>query len=154
VVWPNPNLAKQSRVFHTMCRHAGFWWGGRCGGTHSRLGSAWRPSCPGERVCCASLCRVFSLSVSLLFLFPLFAVLLNCPYPDPPVSASFFSFSSACRRGEGRPRGAFVTDRHHRGGAAAWRFCCRPHQTNTLIWRPAWGRDNGRAEQRVLKQLS
>jgi len=40
--------------------------------------------------------------------FPLFAVLLNCPYPDPPVSACFFSFSSASRQGEGRPRGAFV----------------------------------------------
>jgi len=40
--------------------------------------------------------------------FPLFAVLLNCPYPDPPVSASFFPFSSARRWGEGRPRGAFV----------------------------------------------
>jgi len=42
-----------------------------------------------------------------LLLFPLFAVLLNCPYPDPPVSASFFPFSSARRWGEGRPRGAF-----------------------------------------------
>ena len=80
---------------------------GGCGaaGTHSRLGSTRRRSCPGERVC---FCRVFSLSVSLLFLFPLFAVLLNCPYPNPPVSASFFSFSSARRQGEGRPRGAFV----------------------------------------------
>ena len=57
----------------------------------------------GRAVCC----RVFSLSVSLLFLFPLFAVLLNCPYPDPPVSASFFSLSSAPQRGEGWPRGAF-----------------------------------------------
>jgi len=44
----------------------------------------------------------------LLLLFPLFAVLLNCPYPDPPVSACFFPFSSALRCGEGRPRGAFV----------------------------------------------
>jgi len=57
------------------------------------------------------LCCVFSLSVSLLFLFPLFAVLLNYPYPDPPVSACFFPFSSAPWRGEGRPRGAFVTGR-------------------------------------------
>jgi len=37
----------------------------------------------------------------------LFAVLLNCPYPDPPVSAFFFPFSSARQRGEGRPHGAF-----------------------------------------------
>jgi len=43
-----------------------------------------------------------------LFLFPLFAVLFNCPYPDPTVSACFLPFSSAPRQGEGRPRGAFV----------------------------------------------
>ena len=59
----------------------------------------------GRAVC------VFSLSVSLLLLFPLFAVLLNCPYPDPPVSACFFAFSSAPRRGEERVRGAFVAGR-------------------------------------------
>jgi len=67
---------------------------------------------PGERLFgFCDLCCVFSLFVSLLFLFPLFAVLLNCPYPDPPVSACFFPFSSAPRRGERRPRGAFVTCR-------------------------------------------
>ena len=60
-------------------------------------------------VCSCCLCCVFSLSVSLLlFLFPLFAVLLNCPYPDPPVSACFFPFSSTLQREEGRPRGTFV----------------------------------------------
>jgi len=53
-------------------------------------------------------CCVFPLSVSLLLLFPLFAVVLNCSYPDPPVSASFFPFSSAPRWGEGRARDAFV----------------------------------------------
>jgi len=46
-------------------------------------------------LCSAVLFCVFSLSVSLLFLFPFFAVLLNCPYPDPPVFACFFLFSSA-----------------------------------------------------------
>jgi len=61
--------------------------------------------------CSAGLFCVFTFSVSLLFLFPLFAVLLNCPYPDPPVSARFFPFSSALRWGEGRPRGAFVAGR-------------------------------------------
>ena len=81
-------------------------------GTHSRLGSARRRSGLGERLSgLCSLCCVFSLSVSLLFLFPLFAVLLNCPYPDPPVSACFFPFSSTPRWGEGRPRGAFVAGR-------------------------------------------
>jgi len=56
-----------------------------------------------------AVCVVFSpFSVSLLFLFPLFAVLLNCCYPDPPVSSCFFPFSSAPQQGEGQPRGAFV----------------------------------------------
>jgi len=97
-------------------------WGG---GTHSRLRSARRHFCPGERLCgsCGSCC-VFSFSVSLLFLFPVFAVLLNCPYPDPPVSACFFLFSSAPRWGEGRPREAFVAG------------CSR---TRTFIWRPSVG---------------
>jgi len=45
----------------------------------------------------------------LLFLFPLFTVLLNCPYLNPQVSACFFPFSSALQRGQGRLRGAFVT---------------------------------------------
>jgi len=57
------------------------------------------------------LFSVFPFSVSLLLLFPVFAVLLNCPYPNPPVSAAFFPFSSAAWRGEGRPRGAFVAGR-------------------------------------------
>jgi len=90
-----------------MCRHAGFWWGGGMAGTHSRLGSAGAGLGEWLSGLCSSCC-VFSLSISLLFLFPLFAVLLNCPYPNPPVSACFFSFSSAPRRGEGQPRGAFV----------------------------------------------
>jgi len=54
---------------------------------------------------------VFPFSVSLLFLFPLLAVLLNCPYPDPLVSACFFPFSSVPRRGEGQPRCPFVAGR-------------------------------------------
>ena len=60
---------------------------------------------------------------------------------DLGVSACFFSFSSACRRGEGLPCGAFVAGE-------------QPHQTITFNWRPTWGGDNGRAEQQVLKQLS
>jgi len=77
-------------------------------GTHLRLGSAQRQ----ERLSgFCGLCCVFPLSISLLFLFPLFAVLLNCPYPDPPVSACFFPFSSALWRGEGQPRGSFVAGR-------------------------------------------
>jgi len=57
---------------------------------------------PGEWLCglCGLFC-VFPLSVWSLFLFPLFAVLLNCPYPDPPVSACSFPFSSAPGGGRG-----------------------------------------------------
>ena len=64
----------------------------------------------GERLSglhCSLLCFLLICIVGVP-VFPLFAVLLNCPYPDPPVSACFFPFSSAPRRGEGRLRGAFV----------------------------------------------
>ena len=82
--------------------------GGRgMAGTHWRLRSVRRRCGPRERVC---FCHVFSLSVSLLFLFPLFAALLNCPYPDPPVSTCFLSILLRTAAG---------------GGAAAWCFCCR-----------------------------
>jgi len=53
----------------------------------------------------AVLFCVFSLSAFLLLLFPLFAVLLNCPYPDPPVFACFFLLSSAPQQGEGQQSG-------------------------------------------------
>jgi len=78
-------------------------------GTLSRFGRAQRWFGPGEWLSgSCGLCWVFSSSVSLLLLFPLFAVLLNCPYPDPSVSTCFFPFSSTLRQGEGRPRGAFL----------------------------------------------
>jgi len=67
------------------------------------------------------LCCVFPLPVSLLLLFPLFAVLLNCPYPDPPVFAYFLSILLCTPAG---------------GGAAAWHFCCRPqpnYNTNLVL---------------------
>ena len=109
--WPNPNLAKQSRVFHTMCRHAGVPVGGGVARRELSRGSGARGAGPvwesGSVACTVRI--VFSpylyrcCSCSLLF-----AVLLNCPYPDPPVSASFFSFSSARWRGEEWLRGAFV----------------------------------------------
>jgi len=40
-----------------------------------------------------------------------FAVLVNCPCPDPPVSACFFPFFSAPGGGVGLPCGAFVAGR-------------------------------------------
>ena len=100
--------------------------GGGAAGTHSARERAAPVRSERERVC---FCRVFSLSVSLLFLFlfPLFAVLLNCPYPDPPVSACFFRFSSARRQGEGRPRGAFVASgsQNQNMDKAGTSSCCK-----------------------------
>jgi len=84
--------------------------GGELGGGNSVVARECSSTGPGRgRVLHSTvLFCVFSLSVSLLFLFPLFAVLSNCPYPDPPVSACFFRFSSEPQRGEGRTRGVFV----------------------------------------------
>jgi len=93
-----------------MCSHAGFRLGGKLGGGKA-VAARKHAVAGGERgsVLCG-LCCVFSLSISLLLLFPLFAVLLNCPYPDAPVSACFFPFSTAPQRGG--------------GGVVAWCFCC------------------------------
>jgi len=118
---PQPGQTEQGIPYHVpscWVPVGGTW----AAGTLSRLGSvrwhSWRAALCGS----CGLCCVFSLSVWLLFLFPLFSVLLNCPYPDPPVSACFFPFSSAPWQGEGQPRGAFVASRsqtitpgHHLG---------------------------------------
>jgi len=86
-----------------MCRHAGFWLGGA--GQQKAVAARERAAVAVSESCSlhsAVLFCVFSLSVSLLSLFPLLAVLLNCPYPDPPVFACFFLFSSAPQGGEGQ----------------------------------------------------
>jgi len=73
--------------------------------------AAWAGAAPvrfRESGCCTVRLCFLLICIVVVAVFPLFAVLLNCPYPDPPVSASFFPFSSARQRGEGRPRGAFV----------------------------------------------
>jgi len=62
----------------------------------------------------AVLCCVFSLSASLLLLFPSFAIPLNCPYPDPPVSDCFLSVLLRTPAGGGAAewsRGTFVAGR-------------------------------------------
>jgi len=108
-----------------MCHHAGFRWGG-AGQWELTRGWGARGGGRGGRLSgLCGLCCVFSLSVSLLLLFLLFAILLNCPYPNPPVSACFFPFSSAPRRGEGRPHGAFV--------ASHSQTITFPHQVSELM---------------------
>jgi len=83
-------------------------WGGP-GGRELSCVLGGRGTGPGERLSgSCGLCCVFSLSVSLLLLFPLFAVLLNCPYPDPPVFCLFLPILPRTPAG---------------GGAAAWPFC-------------------------------
>jgi len=89
-----------------MCRHPGLW----LGGAGRREGSCSSEACmvaggESDSLRSAVLFSVFSLSVSLLLLFLWFAVLLNCPCADPPVSACFFPFSSAPQRGEGQQSG-------------------------------------------------
>jgi len=104
--WANPTWP--NRAGYSIPRAVMLGSGGGAVGTHSRLGSGqWWERLSGF----CGLCCVFSSSVSLLLLFPLFAVLLNCPYPDPLVSACFFPFSSAPWGGEGWPHGTFVASR-------------------------------------------
>jgi len=91
----------------------------------------------------AVLFCIFSLSVLLLLLFFSFAVLLNCPYPDPRVFTFFFSFHSSPH---------FSGERCDR--ATALSFVAGHGQMKTFImWHPTWSGDNGRAEQSELKQL-
>jgi len=99
-----------------MCRHAGFRLGGGWGELGWGKGLAAQElvvAAVGESGSVHSCCLfcVFSLSVSLSLLFPLFAVLLNGPFPDPPAFCLFLSI--LLRTPEGR-------------GAAAWRFCYWP----------------------------
>jgi len=112
-----PNRAGYSIPCAVMVDSSG---GGGTAGTHSRLGNAGvglvRESGSLGR---AVRCCVFSLSVLLLLLFPLFVVLLNCPYPDPPVFCLFLSILLRTLVG---------------GGAAAWRFCYqRQPKTRTTL---------------------
>jgi len=103
------HLAKQSPVFHTMCSH-GLRWGGAAR-RELTCGSGARGTSPVREsgsVLWSVLSCFLLICIVVVPVFPLFAVLLNCLYPDPPVSACFFPFSSTPRRGEGRPRGAFV----------------------------------------------
>ena len=111
--WSGPTPTWPNRAGYSVPRAVmlGSSEGGSAAGTHSRLGSVWRRSCSGERlsVSCGSCC-VFSLSVSLLFLFPFVCCSVKLSLYRP---TSFCLFLSILLR---TPTG---------GGAAAWRFCCR-----------------------------
>jgi len=90
-------------------------WGGLGGG--KALAARERAVAAGSESCSLSsalLFCVFSLSILLLLLIPLFAVLLNCPYPNPRVFCLFLSIllrTSAGGGVEGRQHGAFVAGR-------------------------------------------
>ena len=98
-----PHLAKQSLVFHTMWRHAGFRWGERRGGNSLVAREHAAPVLFGRAALwVVRFVVVFSPYLyHCCYCFPLFSVLLNCPYPDPPVSACFF-FHSPLHRSGGR----------------------------------------------------
>jgi len=105
----------QSRVFHTMCRHAGFRWGGSgAAGTHSRLGRVERPCGPRERVCFAGSVLRFVLCNPLFCIVVVTVPFVCCSVKLPlsrPSSFCLFLSILPCT-----PAG---------GGAAAWHFCCR-----------------------------
>ena len=103
-----PKLAKQSRVFHTMCRHAGFWWGSWAAERESRLGSA------RQRAVRVALCISLFFLCILLISIVVVAVPFVCCSVKLPLSrpTSFCLFLSFLQRGRG-------------GRAAAWPFCCQ-----------------------------
>jgi len=96
-------------------------------GRQSQLGE--RVAADGSESCSlrsAILFCVFSLSASLLLLFPLFAVLLNCPYPNPPVFACFLSILLHPPAGGGaaeRPHGPFVAGLSQTVTSILFPFC-------------------------------
>ena len=88
-----------------------------------------------------SVLSCFLLISIVVVTVPFVCCSVKLPLSQPPgFCLFFFPFSSAPRQGERRPRGAFVA-----GGS---------RNQNILIGAQAWSGDNGRADQRVLKQFS
>ena len=100
--------------------------GSGAAGTHSRLGAGAAPVRFRESGCCTVRGCVFSLFVSLLFLFPSVCCSVKLPLSRP---TSFCLFLSILLR---TPAGV---------GAAAWRFCC---------WRQPKPRHRGAGSQPLL----
>jgi len=111
-----PNLAKQSRVFHTMCRHAGFWWGGAAGRelTRAREHSAAVWSERAVRPERAVLFCWFVLCIPLICIVvvpvPSVCCSVKLRLSRPTVFCLFLPILLRTPAG---------------GGAAAWCFCCR-----------------------------
>jgi len=82
-----------------MCRHAGFRWGRWHGGNSLAGQELAAPVLFGRPGLLCEFVWYFLLICIVVVAVP--SVLLNCPYPDPPVSACFF-FHSPLHCGGGR----------------------------------------------------
>ena len=112
-----PHLAKQNRVFDTMCCHAGFRWGELHGG---KSVAAW------ERVAVASgessVLYCFVLCVLLICIIvvpvPFVCCSVKLPLSRPTCFCLFLSILLRTPAGE---------------GAAAWHFCCQLQPNQNII---------------------
>ena len=116
-----PHLAKQNRVFHTMCRHAGFRLGvgSRAVGTHSRLGRT--PQQWVVRVAPSVVCFVLCIPLICIVVVPVPFVCcsVKLPLSRPTSFCLFLSILLLTPAG--------------RGGVAAWCFCCQPQPNHNTF---------------------
>jgi len=121
-----------------MCHHAGFQWGGVGRQELTRVSGA-RSVGPGE--CLSGLCGLCCVFTCIVVVtVPFVCCSVKLPLSRPTSFCLFLSILLHTLTG---------------GGAAAGRFCCRLQPNHNIkSGAQAWGGDNGRAEQRVLKQLS
>ena len=113
-----PNLAKQSRVFHTMCHHAGFWWGGA--GRRWELTRGSGACCGGAGEWLSGLCGsllCFLLICIVVVPVPSVCCSVKLPLSRPTSFCLFLSILLCTLAG---------------GGEAAWSFCCRPQPNHNV----------------------
>jgi len=133
--------AKQSRVFHTMCHHVGFWRRGkrRSGDSHA-AGEHAAPALSRREGLLCEFVLCFLLICIVIVTVPFVCCSVKLPLSRPTGFCLFLSILLRTAAG---------------GGVAAWCFCCqRQLKPKLLFGVQEWGGDNGRAEQQVLKQLS